>query len=428
MQLISRLLLADALSTSPHPQRHPSRNSGFSPVLGSGDVAARSARFRVLYSRSMHADAAKHLARTERDRTEPPARDQPAAPTQYDNMSTSVSAWRAVLPAYVVSRIGLLLIGYTSMLIVPLGPSDAPWQFLPNDPMFDSFVRWDSGWYRTILSRGYYYDSLNHENIHFFPLYPLLVGGLMIFIPKSVNPDAAFAYVAVFASHVAFYAGLAGVCTLALLKSDRAAAKRCVWLMSLFPYSFFFSAAYTESTYLALAVWAFVHAERRQWAQASLMAALASGTRIPGLFVGVSIAFIYFAQRRYGSSAPRTQGFWLLAAPLGCLLYLAYLGVRFHDPLLLVHVSTNLPGHYARGIFMHITHVFSQNPDLANVSPNDHRPVACEPASSGVTVAGRLFGSAYAFFPMASMALPLFPHARCEWAVCGVRLRIWRLR
>src|SRR5580765_5461188 len=184
----------------------------------------------------MRAETAKHVAPTERDRTEPPACGQPAAPTRDDSMSTSVSAWRAVLPAYVVSRIGLLLIGYTSMLILPLGPGDAPWQFLPNDPMFDSFVRWDSGWYRTILSWGYYYDSLNHENIHFFPLYPLLVGGLMTFIPKSVNPDAAFAYVAVFASHIAFYAGLAGVCTLALLKSDRAAAKRCVWLMSLFPY------------------------------------------------------------------------------------------------------------------------------------------------------------------------------------------------
>src|SRR5262245_36661901 len=160
---------------------------------------------------------------------------------------------------------------------------------------------------------------------------------------------------------------MAGVCTLARLKSDGVAARRCVWLMSLFPYSFFFSAAYTESTYLALAVWAFVHAERRQWAQASLLAALASATRIPGLFVGLSIALIYLAERRHGASALQKEGFWLLAAPVGCLVYAAYLGLRFNDPLLLVRVSTNLPGHYARGIFMHIAHVFSQDLELANV-------------------------------------------------------------
>src|SRR5262245_20400779 len=115
-----------------------------------------------------------------------PVRDQPAAPASHDNTSATVSAWRAVLPAYAVSRFGLLLIGYSSMLIAPLGPGDAPWRFLPNDPVFDSFVRWDSGWYRTIVSWGYYYDSLKHENIHFFPLYPLLVSGLIAFIPTSI--------------------------------------------------------------------------------------------------------------------------------------------------------------------------------------------------------------------------------------------------
>src|SRR5262245_45717363 len=127
-----------------------------------------------------------------RDRIEPPARDQAAAPTHDDNRSTSLPAWRVVLPAYAVSRAGLLLIGYVSMLIAPLGSSDVPWQLLPNNPMIDGFVRWDSGWYRTIVSWGYYYDSLTHENIHYFPLYPLLVGGLMTVVPRSVNPDAAF--------------------------------------------------------------------------------------------------------------------------------------------------------------------------------------------------------------------------------------------
>ena len=278
-----------------------------------------------------------------------------------------VSAWRAVLPAFVVSRVGLLLIGYASLRMAPLGPNDAPWQFLPNALVFDGLVRWDSGWYRTIIAWGYYYESLKHENVHFFPVYPLLVRGVMTVIPQSLGPDAAFAYAAVFVSHVACYLGLAGVCTLARLKSDEAAAERCVWLMCVFPYSFFFSAAYTESTYLAFAVWAFVHAERQQWARASLLAALASGTRIPGLFVGASIAWICFAERRRRVSAPGKDALWLLAAPLGCLVYAAYVGIRFHDPLLLFHVSTNLPGHYARGIFMHIAHVFVQPHDLASL-------------------------------------------------------------
>ena len=116
-----------------------------------------------------------------------------------------------------------------------------------------------------------------------------------------------------------------------------------------------------------------------------------------------------FAQRRNGTSARRKHGFWLLAAPLGCLLYIAYFGVRFHDPLLLVRVSTSLPAHYSHGIFVHIAHVFSQNLDPANVIERTTiilSLVSLAFVLSMSLVAGGLFGSAYAFFPIASMALP----------------------
>ena len=319
-----------------------------------------------------------------------------------------MSPWRAVLPAYVASRTSLLLVGYASMRMAPLGPKDAPWQFLPNDLMFDGLARWDSGWYRSIISWGYFYDNPGHENIHYLPVYPLLVGCLMKVFPGSVDPDAAFAYSAIFLSHLTFYFALAGVFTLARLKAGRFAANRCVWLMCLFPYSFFFSAAYTESMYLAFAVWAFVFAERGRWAHASLLAALASGTRIPGLFVGVSLTLIYLAQPQRLASERQTKWLWLLLAPLGSLLYAGYVGIRFGDPLLLVHVSTNLPAHYVRGIFMHVVHVFGQDVDITNAI--ERTTIASSIVIFALVlvmsvIAGRRFGVAYAFFPVASMAL-----------------------
>jgi hypothetical protein len=306
------------------------------------------------------------------------------------------------------------MVGWLSLWLFPLGAGASPWRFLPDDPVFDGLVRWDSGWYRSIIERGYFFETLRHENIHYLPVYPLMVGGVMKMLPSQIDADATFAYSAILVSHVAFYIGLVGICVLARLKIGASAANRCIWLICLFPYSFFFSAAYTESVYLAFVVWAFVRAEREHWARASLLAALASGTRIPGMLVSVSLAVMYVARWQHSSPAPghsprwRTDWLWLLVAPLGGLLYAEFVGIRFRRLFVLFDVSTNLPAHYIRGIFEHVAHVFRQNFDFVYVI--ERTTIAASIAIFLLVlflsaVAARRFGLAYAVFPAASMIL-----------------------
>ena len=323
-------------------------------------------------------------------------------------VGVAVSPWRAVLPAYLVSRLGLLLAGYLSLLLFPLETDAGPWRFLPGDLVFDGLVRWDSGWYRSISSRGYFFEDLQNENIHFLPAYPLLVRVVMTAFPGGASSDAAFAYAAIVVSHAALYLGIVGVWVLAHVKAGPLVARRSVWLMCLFPYSFFLGAAYTESTYLAFAVWSFVFAERGRWAPAAGLAALASATRIPGLFVGVSLALIYLARPRARPFALTKDALWLLIAPMGCVVYAFYLGLRFDDPLILANVSTQLPAHYERGTAMHIVHVFEQSMDVTNAI--ERLTIVCSIVILSLVfwmsvTAGQRFGVAYAFFSTASIAL-----------------------
>ncbi len=230
----------------------------------------------------------------------------------------------------------------------------------------------------------------------------------MTAFPGGASSDAAFAYAAIVVSHAALYFGIVGVWVLAHAKAGPLAARRSVWLMCLFPYSFFLSAAYTESTYLAFAVWSFVFAERGRWAPAAGLAALASATRIPGLFVGISLALIYLARPRARTFALTKDAFWLLIAPMGCAVYAAYLAVTFDDPLVLVNVSTSLPSHYERGTAMHVLHVFEQSMDVTNAI--ERLTITCSIVVLALVfwvsvIAGQRFGAAYAFFPAASIAL-----------------------
>jgi hypothetical protein len=303
---------------------------------------------------------------------------------------------------------GLLLAGYLSLFLFPLEPDAGPWRFLPGDPVFDGLVRWDSGWYRSISARGYFFEDLRNENIHFLPVYPLLVRAVMSAAPGSASSQAAFAYAAILVSHIAFYFAIVGVRVLANAKAGEVSARRTVWLMCLFPYSFFLGAAYSESMYLAFAVWSFVFAERGRWAPAACLAALASATRIPGLFVGVSVALIYLARPRARTFALSKDAFWLLIAPMGCAVYAVYLGLRFDDPMILVNVSTHLPSHYEHGSAMHIRHVFEQSLDMTNAIERLtilSSIVIFAFVSWMSVIAGQRFGVAYAFFPMASVTL-----------------------
>lgn len=174
----------------------------------------------------------------------------------------------ATSKAFLVSRIGLLLLAYVGLRWYPLSFTPEEWRAFPGTLWLDGWARFDSGWYWSIIERGYQTSENGQANAAFFPLYPLLVYPLSLPLRAVWNDAQSFYAAGILVSHVAFGFALAGVGRLGSDLVGRPAADRAVWLIALYPFSYFFSAAYTEALYLALAVWAFCFGHHNRWAVA----------------------------------------------------------------------------------------------------------------------------------------------------------------
>jgi len=95
------------------------------------------------------------------------------------------------------------------------------------------------------------------------------------------------------------------------------------------PFSFFFSAAYSESLFVSMCLGSLLLADRSRWISAGVLAGLASATRFAGLALAPALL--------YGAYRDGVRG-WRLAAtgllPLtGFALWSAYTAWRIDDPL-----------------------------------------------------------------------------------------------
>ena len=226
-------------------------------------------------------------------------------------------------------------------------------------------ARWDSAWYLVIARYGYRPDLgvYTASRTAFFPLYPL---GLRAISWLGAPPILAGVLVSVGAFAFALY-GIHRLCTLELARDARGAlagertadaARLAVLLMAFAPMAFFFSAVYSESLYLALSVGLFWSARNGRWAWVGALGALAAATRSAGVVLVVPALIIYLygpredrqpdrvAARAAGLRAhlafryrPRRDALWLALAPLGVLLYCAYLGLAGGDPLAPLHAQ-----------------------------------------------------------------------------------------
>jgi hypothetical protein len=176
-----------------------------------------------------------------------------------------------------------------------------------------SAVRWDALAYLGIAQHGY----THARGSAFFPLYPLLVSAL----GWVVRSDAA---AGILLSTVSFWIALTLLHRLTELELGPRAADATVILLAFAPLSFFFSAVYTESLFLALSVGA-VHAARvGRFRLGAVLAALATVTRVTGILLVVPLAVM----RLRTEGRPDRRLGWLLLAPGALLGFLAYLAAR----------------------------------------------------------------------------------------------------
>ncbi len=198
------------------------------------------------------------------------------------------------------------------------------------DALVSPLARWDSVWFMAIAGDGY--DGGAREA--FFPLYPLLVRVVAAPLPFG-SQSALFAGALV--SIALFFVALVALHRLVALDYERAVARNAVLVTALFPMSFFFSAVYSESLFLALSIGAIYAARRERWAWAGALGLLAATTRSAGVLLLVPLAMIYLwdaARPSLRTMRPlRADALWLLLVPLGLAAYCGFLALGGHDPL-----------------------------------------------------------------------------------------------
>src|SRR3954471_21959055 len=184
-------------------------------------------------------------------------------------------------------------------------------------------ARWDAVWYLSITQDGYG----AHGRPAFFPLYPLLVraGGWVVGSPVVAGALISTACLVV---------ALAVVHELARAEVGADAARWTVLALGLSPMSFFFSAVYSESLFLALSAGALLAARRERWWWAGALGALAAATRSAGIVLLVPLALMAWSAR------PRPRdALGLALVPLGLLVFMAAMALDGQGAMAPFHVQ-----------------------------------------------------------------------------------------
>ena len=175
--------------------------------------------------------------------------------------------------------------------------------------------RADSSWFLGIAEHGY---QRNGGEV-FYPLYPLLVGGLgRVFGGYYVTAGIVVSLACCAGAFVLFY-------RLALERLGADGAHRALLYLALFPMSLFLQAVYSESLYLLCCVGVFVLAERRNWLGTGVVTGLALLTRFAGIALIPPILLL-----AWRSPERRRALLSLLPAPLIAGLYPLWLQLKLH--------------------------------------------------------------------------------------------------
>jgi hypothetical protein len=222
----------------------------------------------------------------------------------------------------------LILVTVTALLTVVSTPERDKFR-----PEFNGIARylvsplavWDGGWYVRIADQGY---GSRPDASAFWPLYPFLlsVAAELTGLPTAV--------MGVMLSNLFFLATL--MVLFHLVRSDfgTGVAGRTVWLMALWPLSFFFSAVYTESLFTLLAVGTFALARSGKWTGAAFTAAGAVLTRNVGIVIVICLCLMLIQQQGWRPRAWWRQGIQIGTPALALVPFAYHIDRLWGDPLL----------------------------------------------------------------------------------------------
>lgn len=164
---------------------------------------------------------------------------------------------------------------------------------------------WDVAHYLAIATNGY----ADPKDMAFFPGLPMVMKAVATF---GIDPVIGGAIAASLASAGATWA----------LYRLYGTAVACLWCLA--PMTVFTAVGYTESFFCCAAFWAWERAEAGRWGQAAVLAGLASGFRVSGLFLVAGLGIMALT-RPGGFTTRGRRVLWLLVPVAVMGLYAYYL-------------------------------------------------------------------------------------------------------
>ena len=237
-------------------------------------------------------------------------------------------ARRAVWPAFLSTRLTVLLVGYLALLTFGIPPGLERFQ-TSRHQLDNVLVRWDVAWYLRIVTQGYQWDgsSLSQQPIVFFPAFPIITRAVGLFIGKQ------FLLAGLLVALSAFLVALLYFYRLARDFMDAERARVSVWALAAYPFAAYYSVPYTEALYLLCSVLAFYHVSRANWWHAAAFGYVLGLCRPNGFLTALPLAILVIPQMMRQRRLLLDACAAVIAPLAGILTYCFFLYVRFGDPL-----------------------------------------------------------------------------------------------
>jgi hypothetical protein len=223
--------------------------------------------------------------------------------------------FRIVFPVFLTHLAIKLISGAFAVFVIDHGKF---WNEFNHVPCWavDIANRWDAGWYLEIAGNGY-----TSESSVFFPLYPALIR-----LFSWGSSYSSYATTGFILSLVFFLLALIVIYKCIEKIYSEQIAKRTIWLVALFPASFFLTAIYPTSLYLlAIALYFFGLKEMRLWmiVIGGLVAALSWNSG----FVLAASGVVWVLIKYYNLKSGPVHKLYILASILAPLSGLAVYGL-----------------------------------------------------------------------------------------------------
>ena len=240
--------------------------------------------------------------------------------------------------AFALTRLLLIVTGYVALTMFPAHPVES-WMGLafPGNNWIDGWVRWDSFWYESIIDPSPRFVPPELSNANFFPFYSWLSWIVALPLRAFLDLEHAFYIGALIVSSASFLLALKAIERITTALTDDAVARRTVWLIAVFPFSFFLTAVYADAFYLCLCAWSLTCAQDRRWYAACALAAMATMTRIPGIALFPALTLEYLRQHEWKLKLSREVIVCAALLAIGPIVIGGYYEWRYGNPLEFLH-------------------------------------------------------------------------------------------